>query len=54
MTIIARIGLGRYLPKRYNEGSTNRRNKPGIAFLDTDKTKVKGQYVEKWNWDETI
>ena len=25
-------GLGRYLPKCYNEGFTNRRNKPGIAY----------------------
>ena len=43
-------GLKEYLPKRYNEVSSNRK-KPGIAFLDTEVIKSKGIEVEKWIWE---
>ena len=38
---------------RYNAKTSNRK-KPGLAFLDSDKTKVKGIEVDKWIWNETL
>ena len=48
---IDRKGFRNYLPERYNEGTSNRKNKPGIAFLDSDRMKINGFEIEKWNWE---
>ena len=48
---IDRKGFRNYLPERYNEGTSNIKNKPGIAFLDSDRMKINGFEIEKWNWE---